>query len=70
MFAPTHLRAGRRDGVLLGGSLLALAGLAWLTLWWWESSPSTPASSLIASTRATQKKLHIRHIKLQMTRNL
>ena len=39
MFAPTHLRSGRRDGVLLATSLLALAGLAWLTLWWWEQSP-------------------------------
>jgi predicted metal-binding membrane protein len=39
MFAPTHLRAGRRDGLLLGTALLALAGLAWLTLWWWEASP-------------------------------
>jgi predicted metal-binding membrane protein len=39
MFAPTHLRAGRRDGLLLGAALLVLALLAWLTLWWWEASP-------------------------------
>ena len=39
MFAPTHLRAGRRDGVLLGSSLLALAVLAWLALWLWDGSP-------------------------------
>ena len=39
MFAPAHLRFPRRDRAILGGSLAALAGAAWLTLWLWEGSP-------------------------------
>lgn len=39
MFAPTHLRAPRRDRAILTGSLVALAGTAWLALWLWEGSP-------------------------------
>ena len=39
MFAPTHLRAPRRDRAILTGLLLALAGAAWLALWLWEGSP-------------------------------
>lgn len=40
MFAPAHLRAPRRDGAILGGSLVALAVAAWLALWLWEGSPA------------------------------
>jgi predicted metal-binding membrane protein len=39
MFAPAHLRAPRRDRAILGGSLVALAAVAWLALWAWEESP-------------------------------
>ena len=39
MFAPAHLRVPRRDRTILGGSLVALAGAAWLGLWLWEGSP-------------------------------
>jgi predicted metal-binding membrane protein len=39
MFAPAHLRAPRRDRTILIGSLVALAGAAWLSLWLWEASP-------------------------------
>jgi predicted metal-binding membrane protein len=39
MFAPAHLRAPRRDRAILGGSLAALAGAAWLALWLWGASP-------------------------------
>jgi predicted metal-binding membrane protein len=39
MFAPPHLRAARRDQVILGGLLVALAGSAWLALWLWGASP-------------------------------
>jgi predicted metal-binding membrane protein len=39
MFAPTHLRAPRRDRALLGGLLLTIAAAAWLALWLWEGSP-------------------------------
>ncbi len=39
MFAPAHLRAPRRDRAILTGSLVALAGTAWLALWLWEGSP-------------------------------
>jgi predicted metal-binding membrane protein len=39
MFAPAHLRAPRRDRAILTGSLVALAGSAWLALWLWEGSP-------------------------------
>ena len=42
MFAPTHLRAPRRDRAILGGSLVALTVVAWLALWVWESSPAVP----------------------------
>jgi hypothetical protein len=33
MFAASHLRDPRRDRAILAGSLVALSGLAWLTLW-------------------------------------
>ncbi len=39
MFAPVHLRAPRRDRALLTGSLIALAGAAWVSLFLWEGSP-------------------------------
>ena len=39
MFAPAHLRVPRRDRTILGGSLVGLAGAAWLGLWLWEGSP-------------------------------
>jgi predicted metal-binding membrane protein len=39
VFAPTHLRAPRRDRAILGGSLVALAVAAWLALWLWGASP-------------------------------
>jgi predicted metal-binding membrane protein len=39
MFAPAHLRVPRRDRTILGGSLVALAGAAWLALWVLEGSP-------------------------------
>jgi predicted metal-binding membrane protein len=39
MFAPAHLRVPRRDRLILGGMLGALAGAAWLVLWLWEGSP-------------------------------
>jgi len=39
MFAPTHLRAHGRDRTILVGSLVGLAGAAWLALWSWEGSP-------------------------------
>ena len=39
MFTPAHLRAPRRDRAILGGSLAALAAVAWLSLWLWEGSP-------------------------------
>jgi predicted metal-binding membrane protein len=39
MFAPAHLRAPRRDRAILGGSLVALAAVAWLALWAWQGSP-------------------------------
>jgi predicted metal-binding membrane protein len=39
VFAPTHLRAPRRDRAILIGALGALAGTAWLALWLWEGSP-------------------------------
>src|SRR5579859_7709611 len=38
MFAPAHLRAPRRDRVILGGSLAALVVTAWLSLWAWAGS--------------------------------
>ena len=39
MFAVGHLRDPRRDRAILAGSLVALSGLAWLTLWIWAASP-------------------------------
>ncbi len=39
MFAASHLRDPRRDRAILAGSLVALSGLAWLTLWLWAGSP-------------------------------
>ena len=39
MFSPAHLRLPRRDRTILGGSLVALAVAAWLTVWLWEGSP-------------------------------
>jgi predicted metal-binding membrane protein len=39
MFAASHLRYPRRDRAILAGSLVALSGLAWLTLWLWAGSP-------------------------------
>lgn len=39
MFTPSHLRDPRRDRFVLAGALGALAVVAWLSLWWWESSP-------------------------------
>ncbi len=40
MFAPSHLRAPRRDRAILGGSLIALAAAAWVALWAWGDSPA------------------------------
>jgi predicted metal-binding membrane protein len=39
MFAVQHLRDPRRDRAILGGSLVALAALAWLSLGIWAASP-------------------------------
>ncbi len=39
MFARAHLRAPGRDRAILTGSLVAIAGLAWVALWLWEGSP-------------------------------
>jgi predicted metal-binding membrane protein len=39
MFAPAHLRVAHRDRAILGGSLVAIAAVAWLALWLWEGSP-------------------------------
>ncbi len=39
MFSPAHLRAPGRDRAILTGSLVAIAGLAWIALWLWEGSP-------------------------------
>lgn len=39
MFAPSHLRTPRRDRWILGTALVALSGIAWLTLVAWETSP-------------------------------
>jgi predicted metal-binding membrane protein len=39
MFASSHLRSPRRDRAILGGSLVALAALAWLSLGVWSASP-------------------------------
>jgi predicted metal-binding membrane protein len=39
MFAPAHLRVAHRDRAILGGSLVAIAIVAWLVLWFWDGSP-------------------------------
>lgn len=39
MFAVAHLRDGRRDRTILAGLLVALAAVAWLSMWLWASSP-------------------------------
>jgi predicted metal-binding membrane protein len=39
MFAPAHLRVPGRDRAILTGSLLGIAAVAWLALWFWEGSP-------------------------------
>lgn len=39
MFAASHLRNPSRDRAILAATLLALAGLAWLSLWVWAASP-------------------------------
>jgi predicted metal-binding membrane protein len=39
MFASQHLRSPRRDRAILGGSLGALAAIAWLSLGLWSASP-------------------------------
>jgi predicted metal-binding membrane protein len=39
MFAVAHLRDGRRDRAILAGSLVALAAIAWLSMWLWAMSP-------------------------------
>ncbi len=39
MFAASHLRDARRDRAILAGSLVALTGVAWLSLWAWSASP-------------------------------
>ena len=39
MFAVAHLRDGRRDRTILAGSLVALAVIAWFSMWLWATSP-------------------------------
>jgi predicted metal-binding membrane protein len=39
MFVSQHLRQPRRDRAILGGTLAAIAGLAWLSLAIWSASP-------------------------------
>ena len=39
MFVASHLRDPRRDRTVLAATLLALAALAWLSLWVWAASP-------------------------------
>ena len=39
MFAPAHLRVAHRDRAILVGSLVAIALVAWLVLWFWDGSP-------------------------------
>jgi predicted metal-binding membrane protein len=39
MFTSSHLRDARRDRAFLGVALVALTGLAWLSLAWWSASP-------------------------------
>jgi predicted metal-binding membrane protein len=40
MFTAQHLRSPRRDRAILGGSLVALALLAWVSLGVWAASPA------------------------------
>jgi predicted metal-binding membrane protein len=40
VFLTQHLRNARRDRAILAGSLVALAALAWLSLWVWAASPA------------------------------
>ena len=42
MFAPAHLRDPRRDRAVLGGALVGLSAVAWLSLVAWASSPYAP----------------------------
>jgi predicted metal-binding membrane protein len=42
MFTPAHLRDQRRDRTILGAALVALSGLAWISLVAWASSPYGP----------------------------
>jgi predicted metal-binding membrane protein len=42
MFTPAHVRDPRRDRAILGAALLALSGLAWVSLVAWASSPYGP----------------------------
>ena len=39
MLTSQHLRSGRRDRAILGGSLAALAAVAWLSIAAWSASP-------------------------------
>jgi predicted metal-binding membrane protein len=39
MFVASHLRNPSRDRTILAATLLALAALAWLSLWVWAASP-------------------------------
>ena len=39
MFTSQHLRSSRRDRAILGGSLAALAAVAWLSIAVWSASP-------------------------------
>jgi predicted metal-binding membrane protein len=39
VFTTSHLRDARRDRAILGGSLVALAAVAWLSLAIWSASP-------------------------------
>jgi predicted metal-binding membrane protein len=39
MFAPAHLRVPGRDRAILVATLVAIAVVAWLALWFWEGSP-------------------------------
>ena len=50
MFAVAHLRDPKRDRAVLAGSLAALSGLAWLSLWAWSASPwGPPVARLLAA---------------------
>ena len=39
MFAPAHLRVPGRDRAILVTTLVAIAVVAWIALWFWEGSP-------------------------------